>query len=396
MPIKELEVFPQIILSEGQGFVGTRRWSLDLKDNVNAFMNVVCRSHWPSRPDVIPVSVQSGAFWDGAIVTCHGIAKAGTMGSLPTYNKYLVVVQYALHRMTNCWPRQIPKPWHPKGTTLSLKIRGSGQYLLISPAGLRGASIASYGGCADEGGTGTIAIPQQSLTQSARIIIPITEYHVTCDRMTRSQVENALILDWDNLNGCVNAPTNNSDGGYFLGAPPGTLLMDGYEIDESFACDYIEPLRYRMSAVFKQRIITDTDGVPKVVGTPDCHEPVGWNFDYIGTGRGGEKDDKGWGWRKILMLDEYSDNMVPRYHETVNFRSMFGGTTMYGHQTCDGQGSDGSAMPNLCTASDPALPPPHGSTGSSFSPSEGTPGSQDESYGGEPDPGDPDYVPGGG
>src|SRR5208282_744876 len=120
--IQELGVFPQITLSEGQGFIGIRKWSIDHGDDLETFLELICKSHWPNKPDVIPIQVQSGEFFEGSNLR-RPLEDPNrylyTMGALPVYGKYLVIAQYALHKITNCWPEKIPKPWHPPGTTLS-------------------------------------------------------------------------------------------------------------------------------------------------------------------------------------------------------------------------------------------------------------------------------------
>ena len=147
MAIQELKVFPQITLSEGQGLVGTRKWAIDQTDDLGVFLHLVANSHWPAFTgqtpeffDCIPYQIQSGAFFEEVVVADRGLDELRTeetMGPLPTYGKTQVVAHYALHKMTNCWPDAIPKPWHPDGTSLSLRIKGSGQFLLVSPAGMQ-------------------------------------------------------------------------------------------------------------------------------------------------------------------------------------------------------------------------------------------------------------------
>lgn len=329
--LQELEVFPQMTYSQAQGQIGTRKWTLDHGDNVDAFLDVVCRSHWPGYRDSIPMQVQYGSFFEGVGVRRDdGVVPHArtyeTLGDLPQYGKMLIIAQYALHRMTNCWPDQIPKLWHPAGTTLSLKIRGSGQFILVTAAGVKLGLI---------GGPSTLCVEspasvKASMSLATRVIVPVAEYHISCDRMTRVQVNGAMggggaallgAKNWDNLLGCVNAKVHcdpNTANEDFLGAPVGTLLFDGYEITETFACDVQAPCRYCMTAVFKKRIINNPAGNTLL----DAHnDPVGWNHDYLTT-----TNSKHWAWQAILMERQLADETfrcLPRY-VPVDFSALFG------------------------------------------------------------------------
>ena len=242
--INELEVFPQFTLSEAQGHVGVRRWTLDPCDDLAKFLRIVCKSHFPGYQDSIPVQIQTGGLWEGVVLTREHARTYETLGEPPKYGKTLVVAQYALHRMTNKWPRHltgtdesgqpVKKPYHPPGTTLSVRVRGSGQFLLVSPAGMRTGTMNEL--------LCTPGTESLSASVGTRIVIPITEYHLTCDRMTLEQVNDAMRTpSWDDYQGSVNKYK-------FMGAPPGTLLFDGYESPETFACDVDEPLRYSLTA----------------------------------------------------------------------------------------------------------------------------------------------------
>ncbi len=325
MAIQELQVFPQVTLSEGQGLVGVRKWVLDQTDDLGKFLNIVAKSRWPGFPgqtddfmDCIPYQIQSGAYFDGVCVGTRSVADRRTeenIGPLPVYGKTLVVAQYALHKMTNCWPETIPKPYHPEGTTLSLRIRGAGQYLLVSPAGVQAASPLM---------TCTPGAAGLGASVGTRVIVPIAEYHIACDRMTKTQVDDALRVPtqvdttvnyWDMLLGCVHGGENpNSD---FLGAEAETLLFDGYELTETFCCDILDPVRYCLTAVFKKRVLVNEGGTTMV---DDDGLVVGWNHDYVNKIVSG-KPSKTWGWLYIQMTQ--NGVCVPRY-TPVDFSGLFG------------------------------------------------------------------------
>ena len=164
-----------------------------------------------------------------------------------------------------------------------------------------------------------------------RVIVPIAEYHVTCDRMTLAQVDQAFFIptqvsstgcNWDLLLGCVHGGENpNSD---FLGAEAETLLFDGYELTETFCCDILDPIRYRLTAVFKKRILTDLGGTPL---TDEDGLVVGWNHDYVNKMVDGVPS-KQWAWQYIQMMQ--NGECAPRY-TPYDFSSLFGS---YAVQEC--------------------------------------------------------------
>jgi hypothetical protein len=311
MAIVELETFPQIILSENQGLVGNRRWALDANDDLHEFLKIVCASHFPGYPDAVPIQVQAGGFWEGVNMRPDPVGSGRTyetLGLLPQYGKLLIVAQYALHHMTNCWPDLIPKPWHQKGTTLTMRVRGAGQFLLISPAGMKPGTAGSI--------LCTEGAEAPSASFGAAIVLPVTEYHLSCDRMTRAQVNKAFggtgplgkSRDWDDFQGSVNQYR-------FLGASSGTLLFDGYEITETHACDPDEPNRYCLTACLKQRIVTDHNGK---VWQDAQGNPVGWNHDYVA-----QNGSKLYDW--IYITIHKGKDCLPRY-TPLNFQTMFSPT----------------------------------------------------------------------
>lgn len=312
MAIQELPVWPQITFSESQGMIGTRRWAIDHDNDLDLFLFRLSDSHFPGYPDSIPVQMQAGPFWEGVKIECRDSEHARTLknlGDTPTYGKSLVVVQYALHRLTNCWPDIIPKPYHPSGTTLSLQVHGSGQILLITPAGMK--FLASTAVC-------TGSSPAVPGSVAAKLILPVTEYRITCDRLTLAQVNTAFaVRDWNLYQGSVNSVE-------FLGAPIGTLLFDGYTINETFVCDQYEQRRYALSATLKRRVITDSAGAVLLDDDPDWYQqPIGWNHDYVPKVDANGKTVKKWGWKFIQMMQ--GDTCLPRY-PILDYSGMFGGT----------------------------------------------------------------------
>jgi len=286
--LNEEPVIDQITYND-QGVIGTRKWSLDQGDDLDGAVLMICESHWPGSPDMLPINVQVGAFWEGTVIHGSGQQTKLTIGPLPTYGKYGIVAHYQLHNLVNCWPEKYPKPWHPKGTTLSLRIRSSGQSLLVSPAGFR---PGTEGVCNPES-----PIMAMNPASQSTILISITEYHLTCDRMTLDQVNKAFDsehgygMDWDLRENTVNeAP--------FMGAVPGTMLFDNYELDEIYVPHPITPHRYRLTALLRQRNIVDPYGHPLVA----CDgQYVGWNHDYV------VESKKGGAWRFINLIHNYQN-----------------------------------------------------------------------------------------
>jgi len=312
----------QITYSENQGQTGIRQWLLDHNDNLMAFMRIICRSHWPGITDSIPIQVNAIPAFKNTVIQRDDSSPRTyeTLGDLPQIGKVQVTAHYALHRMTNCWPTAIPKPWHPVGTTLSLEVRGAGQALLISPAGMNAAAFETMT-CTP----GTEAINRAVGT---RIMVPVTEYHVSCDRMTRAQVNAAFaIRDWDEYQGTVNLTFFNKHYG-LLGAPHGTLLFDGYSIKETFVCDVDEPRRYCLTAHFKQRIILTSSGQ---FMRDEENRPVGWNHDFI------NKKNKLWGWTFINM--RRGTECEPRY-SFVDFKDLFGDSKKQGCECPDSDATE--------------------------------------------------------
>jgi hypothetical protein len=317
--IQELFVYPQVTYSESQGQIGTREWQLDANDDLQRFLYIVSNSHWPGRKGCIPIQIQCGGVWDGVVLKreIDNYRSYQTLGDLPKYGKYKVVAQYALHRMNNSWPASFgPKPYHPPGTTLNVEEKGAGQYVLASPAGMRGASPDVL--LCDQGSEGI------SPGFFGRVVLPVAEYHLVCGRLTKAQLDAIFTRNhWDNYLGAVNYtdPLDGKDG--LLAAPHGTLLFDGYNLKENYTCHSDQPLRYSLSAVLKRRVVlgdspgNDDDGTP--IAPPYLQSdgvPVGWNHDYVNI----RSEDKRWGWKFIKIWQD--NECVPRYRN-LDFRYLF-------------------------------------------------------------------------
>ncbi len=312
--IKEIPIFPQFVTDTGRGKLGQRCWTLDCcEDNIDKFLAKVAKSHWRSwngdvDSNTVPVSIQVGAF-DEKLNMKHDMSDDPHWDidvPLLKPSTIKVLAQYQFLLFSNCWPlaKSDPgaKPEHPKDTVLSLEVKGSGQFLTINPTAVRA------GGGAQE------AIPP---SQMSRIIIPIAEYHLVCERLTRQQC--AAILNppdgrqaWKNMEGCVNDDT-------FLGERPGTLVFDTWSLGEMFVPDPDDPVRWRLTVSLRDRSVWDRSGrIPREPAPPPFSyggpsagpggsEAYGWNWDYHVNGNEG-------GWAYILMKDKDSPTgFMPRY-----------------------------------------------------------------------------------
>lgn len=292
--LQELPAFPQVTYSQSEGLVGLRRWFATNHPDIKDALRKVCASHWPGDPDCLPMAVQCGA--PDEKVQVHGNIPIGQISDrLPTYDQYLIIAQYKLLRISDPWPIT-GKPAHPAGTTLTLQVGGGGEMLQIDPTAMTGGAAAGgFTGCFN----GTELAPGTPF--NSRIRIPLTEYHITCDRITDKQLcaimrgrTDGRYRAWRDREGTVNADTVSSDNGLFLAEDEGTLLFDTWRLEQTFVPDVDNPRRWRLSCTLKSR------QVPEVKGPypDDCNAsqyPVGWNHDYKRSLRGKL------GWQFIML-----------------------------------------------------------------------------------------------
>lgn len=223
----------------------------------------------------------------------NSLISSGAIGDptqLPAYlttgNKpaALLTVTYGPAFDGKAWPSSITKPSLRAGTTLRLRVRGSGQFLTIP------GRVAHWeddppepASPSDPEGGGEVQHPVPP-DLDGRILIPLTDYNLQWDFVDNPPV--------DRLRGLVGTVNQDS----FLGAPPETLLFDNYDIDDSFRCSITNPHTNRVTVQLRERRITD--------GT-NIH---GWNHDFR---------ENPPGWQKILLADD-----EPRYQPKV-FANIF-------------------------------------------------------------------------
>jgi hypothetical protein len=295
LELQGLNVFPQITLSVAQGQTGVRRWYLNCvkhQSTLKQTLRVVCASHWPGQPDCVPISVQAGSPDEKAIVQGNiGIHRLST--ELETFDTYLIVAQYQLLHISDPWP-VTGKPAHPKGTVLTLQVRGGAEMLKVDPNLITNGAGTGLSGCLS--GKELMA----DKTFNSRIRIPLTEYHITCDRLTDQDLCEIMSksVSWKTREGTVNCDTPASPPhfAYFMNEPEGTLMFDTWTLDQTFAPDVDNPRRWRLGCVLKCRNIEMT----KAPYPEDCKKakyPMGWNHDF-------KRDTEGdLGWKFIMMQD---------------------------------------------------------------------------------------------
>src|SRR5208283_859625 len=287
-------VFPQGNYSVGQGFVGQRVCSFkgtqpDLRDALRDIM----ATHWPEPmdwcPDCLPVNVQFGAAQNASPL--GNIADADIGNMLEGFTQYRIFVTYQLLRISDPWP-PFGKPDHPQGTILTLQVRGGGEILQIDPTALAGGNGLNLTGCY----VGTE--PAINNAFNSRIRIPLTEYHITCDRLTDAQLCSIMTyVPWKCREGTVNYEGDPESFGNppFLGEREGTLMFDTWTLSPTYAPDVDNPRRWQLSCVLKCRQIPGVCG-PYPSDCSSAKYPVGWNHDYKKGVKSGA-----FGWQFIMM-----------------------------------------------------------------------------------------------
>jgi hypothetical protein len=307
MKFKWLSHFPQGHLSVAQGFVGQRMaYFQGSQTQLMQALQDICESHWPpplgNSPsgdqwwnDCLPVDVQFGAAGDERTIKVFGnIADADISKMLESYNEYRVIATYQLLHLSDPWP-MTGKPQHPEGTTLTLQVRGGYENLMVDPIAITsGTSQTGISSCFN--GQEPLGIYKNAVL--ARIRIPLTEYHITCDRLTSGQLADLMnSVPWKCREGTVNCDK-------FLNEDEGTLLFDSWTLDQTFVPDVYSPRRWRLGCVLKCRQVPGMKGPYPC----DCNKflyPIGWNHDYkrhyVVNSKNVIQPDSDLGWRFIMM-----------------------------------------------------------------------------------------------
>ena len=335
--------FPQGHLSVAQGFVGQRMaYFQGSQTQLTAALRDICKSNWPCPPglsssqtycwwkDCLPTDVQYGSAGDERMTPVYGSLSQSdvqTATKLESFGQYRIAVTYQLMHISDPWP--IGKPSHPGGTTLTLQVRGGGETLMIDPNAISsGSSKEGISGCFN-GREPAVGFKDAVM---ARMRIPLTEYHITCDRITDAQLCQIFQVPWKCREGTVNCAK-------FMNEDEGTLLFDTWTLDQTFVPDIDDPRRWRLGVVLKCRQVPGMQG-PYPCNCLESQYAIGWNHDYKRhyiVGSNNRPQSAELGWRFIMMATDstqwnadaaYTPHgtcpspFVPRY-QYVNYDSMF-------------------------------------------------------------------------
>jgi hypothetical protein len=291
MAVWEINTGELFTLSVHSGVVAKRAWDCDTVDEVIELCNKLGSPTSSNRfpdfgdidfRDVLPVDITVGPANINLGPSYE--ASADSIETLPIYSKYRVTAQYQLQHDVDVdrnreeqWPTEFVKPTHPTDTSLTMRVRNSGQFLLM-PAS---SGIAAY---YTEGGT---RVGFANATISLAQLIPLREFHITCDRLQYYDCPNSVRLR--DMCGKVNSDR-------FLGCDPDTLLCESADLDQSFVPDIIEPRRFKITLVLKERRV------------PKANKPGefgGWNYEYF---QGAEPNVVGGFYR--LKLSSHNDRYL--------------------------------------------------------------------------------------
>jgi hypothetical protein len=207
--------------------------------------------------------------------------RPGVSGASDLTPRALVTVHYGLDQFNRTWPSNITKPTIKAGTMLRMSVRTSGQFLTLpgrattlSATSLestldQGQGSSSAQGSGSGGSGSTIpGLPDMGL----RMLICIQDIKLEWYYVP-STVD---ISEFDLLIGHV----NDSE---FVGGAAGTVLFEGYDIDEDHGLDPNNPFLWKISIDLRRRM--------KLLGTASSVPVwVTWNHDYresIGGSEGG-------------------------------------------------------------------------------------------------------------
>lgn len=166
------------------------------------------------------------------------------------------------------WPRDIPRPKAAKGTWLTIKMEGGGEFL-----------TADNVQWADNTGSDPFYPTPSSNSAAARFYISNIKIELTWHGLVQARTD-----FFDKACGRVNRKT-------FLGKPPGTILLENYDLATEHALDFRRPIRHAIICHFLHRAIYDGK------------RTLGWNYDLRADGwkEVRFRSSSGWG----LRYEEY-------------------------------------------------------------------------------------------
>ncbi len=213
----------------------------------------------------------------------------------------VVTVTYETDYYANSWPSSIPRPTVGNRHALRLSIRTSGQFLTYpSRTGSWDGTAypsgsSSYFSSSNEQGqdvqiAGGGDLSKMPPDHGNRILLLIQDI-----RVEWYYVEDIDTSALDTYLGCVNSTA-------ILGGAPGTVLFEGYDLDEGILLDVDNAHCFKITLNFRKR-------VKRLSG---IHKWVTWNHDYRDPDPSGDG-----GWCLVTMADGRL-----RY-ELVNLNAIF-------------------------------------------------------------------------
>lgn len=274
MSFIELAGSPRESLNESSGSSAERRFLVPMETRIT-FCQAMIGTAYSNFPQARVVSFDLQPWMGDDSLPEGTIVDAALQTADYTGQPCLITVKYGPDFTQKLWPTAFPKPAFLLGTELRFQIRGSVEALMIPTSGCKWED--------DTVGSGGGSIPVPEDTNSL-ILIPSRAIQIQWDF-----VNDPPITRLESMVGRVNSDV-------FLGSEEETLLVEGYDITETFRASAIAPHTNRVTVNINQRRIDTGSGI------------VGWNHDYR---------EEPAGWAKLLLTDD-----EPRYKLTA-FAGMF-------------------------------------------------------------------------
>lgn len=263
----ELAGSPRESLNESSGSSAERRFLVRMDQRLT-FAEAISKTRYPHFPQsrVVAIDLQP---WNEDLIVDGEILDPEQVSADYGDQPCLVTVKYGPDFTKKLWPYSIPKPQFRHGTELRYQVRGNAKFLLIPSSACRWEDDAN---------------------------VPVPEDANTAVKVSMKNIQ----IQWDfvddpPING-FDATIGRTNSTLFLGAPAETLLMESYDVSETFRDSALNPHTNRVIVNFSQREIPTASGV------------YGWNHDYR---------EYPAGWARLLLSDG-----EPRY-KLADFSGIF-------------------------------------------------------------------------
>lgn len=245
---EELGGSPKESFTESSGPTVDRKFLVPMNTRL-AFVETLVGSTYPHFPDarVVQIDLQP---WHEDLPSSGAIVSPALTSADYADQPCLVTVKYGPDYRAKTWPSDIPKPTIQSGTELRLQIRGGAQFLTVPASSM--AWLAA-----------DAPVPEDV---NAAILISIGQYQLQWDFVNNPPIE------------AIEEATGKVNVSPFLGAPAETLLLESYDVSESFVMSALTPHTNRVTLHFARRRIQDGENTR------------GWNHDYRETDDGGVWD----------------------------------------------------------------------------------------------------------